>query len=45
MVSLGEEGEAGGSWKVEGGCREGEVDLETRRMVHQAEEVLVGQRR
>lgn len=43
VVSLGEEVEAGGSWKAEGGCQEGEVELETRMMAHRAEEVLMGQ--
>ena len=46
VVSLGVEAEVEGSWKVEEvGCQEEEVAMVTRRMVHWAEEVLVGQHR
>lgn len=34
MVSLEGEVEAGGSWKVEVGCQEEEVEMGTRRLVH-----------
>jgi len=44
VVSLGGEAEAVGSWKVEVGCQEGEVEVGTREMMHWAEEVLVGRR-
>lgn len=44
-VSLEGEAEAGGSWKVEVGCRAEEVEMGTRRMMHWAEEVLLGQQR
>lgn len=42
-MSLGAEAEAGGSWKVEVGCQEEEVEMGTRRMVHWAEVGVVGQ--
>lgn len=45
VVSLGGEAEAGGSWKVEVGCQEEEVEMGARRMMHWAEEVLVGERK
>lgn len=46
VVSLGEEVEAGGSWKVvEVGWQEEEVEMEARGMMHWAEEVLVAQQR
>lgn len=45
MVSLGGAAEAGGSWKVEVGCQEEEVEMGARRTMHWAEEVLMeGQR-
>lgn len=44
-VSLEGEVEVGGSWKVEVGCQAEEVEMGTRRMVHWAEEVLLGQQR
>lgn len=43
VESLAGEAEAGGSWKVEVGCQEEEVETETRRLLHWAEEVLVEQ--
>lgn len=43
VVSLGEEVAAEGSWRVEVGSREEEVEMGTRKMVHSAEGVLVGQ--
>lgn len=42
-MSLAGEVEAEGSWKVEVGCQEEEVEMGTRRMVHWVEEVVVGQ--
>lgn len=41
--SLVGEVEVGGSGKVEVGCQEEEVETETRRLMHWAEEVLVEQ--
>lgn len=43
--SLEGEVEVGGSWKVEVGCQEEEVEMGTRRMVHWAEEVLLGKQK
>lgn len=45
VVSLGGEAEAGGGWKVEVGCQEGEVEMGARRMTHWAEEVLLEQQK
>lgn len=46
VVSLGEEVEAGGSWMVaEVGWQEEEVEMEARRTMHWAEEVLVEQQK
>lgn len=44
-MSLEGEVEVGGSWKVEVGCQAEEVEMGTRRMMHWAEEVLLGQQR
>lgn len=43
VVSLAGEVGVEGSWKVEVGCQEGEVEMGTRRLMHWVEEVLVGQ--
>lgn len=44
VASLGVEAEVAGSPKGEVGCQEEEVEMETTRMRHWAEEVLLGQR-
>lgn len=43
--SLEGEVEEGGSWKVEVGCQEEEVEMGTSRMEHWAEEVLLGKQK
>lgn len=45
VVSLEGEVEVGGSWRVEVGSQEEEVEMGTTKMTHLAEEVLVGQQR
>ncbi len=45
VVSLGGEVEVEGCWRVGVGSQEEEVEMGTRKMMHLAEEVLVGLRR